>query len=207
MTTTSAGSTSTPACVKSMTNRWTRSLKPDSTRSSPAAPHLEEGLAFNAPVLDEVNDSSGRPIEALAPVAPCFSGGILLGKDLAVALWRAAVAQRLGGTSNRGYVAIRRSVSCCPDALPRPADMRRLGRQLQRDIDRARSALLVVLCNCHRPRLRRRLPVTVAVKGGSIQAAGRLVAKSARGIAARITMAERNQELDGLGAEPEVEIH
>src|ERR1700693_2952524 len=122
MTTTSAGCTSTPASVKSMTIRCTRSPQTDSPRSSPAAvssmrvsstftvlgeagleqldldssdgtPHLREGLALDASVLDGSKDSFGSPIDALMSVALCFSGRVLLAEDLTVALRGAAVAQ------------------------------------------------------------------------------------------------------------------
>lgn len=49
--------------------------------------------------------------------------------------------------------------------------------------------------------------MTVAVKRGSIQATRRRVAKSARGITARITVAKRNQKLDCLGTQLGVEIY
>src|SRR5713101_2464766 len=59
---------------------------------SDASPHLEQCLATDAPLPDETKDSLGRPIEAVALVALCFSGRILLAEDLPVALGCAAIA-------------------------------------------------------------------------------------------------------------------
>src|SRR5207253_7697408 len=64
----------------------------DLDRADPAA-DLEHGPAFDALLLQEVDDPARRGVEALAPVSLRIRTGAALAENPAVALGRAAITQ------------------------------------------------------------------------------------------------------------------